>query len=1053
MVSNNASRKPRPGRIIKSLSSVRRPLRRASVEPLEERLLLAAAPTLDVVDEVTVQAGAPLHLALGGFDADSDPLQFSAVSEDPGLVETFVPQGNRSLRISVEGYGEMVFELFEGRAPRTTARIIELAEGGFYDDVIFHRIIEDFMIQGGDPGGDGTGGSGVEFDDEFHSELLHTATGFLSMAKGKDDSNDSQFFITSGPTRHLDFNHSVFGLLTAGDAIREQIENVPVDAETDRPLSDVVIGSTEVFVDQQNGVLMLSAPEGTSGETLVSVTVSDGADGSDTKTIRVIVEPDEEVNNSRPYLLPMADLHTSGNQPLRLSIAGIDPEGDDFFYGAWPRGNWEPFPDPELQIDLDYDSGVGFISLINADAGVHGILVGVTPLSYEEADYRTSDPNTWSPSLLGYWDFQFVPLFVDPLVPSAVELLPDSDTGDDNGDRLTNLDNAEGGSLLQFLVSGTLDGAEVSVYADGERIGQIVAEGASTVVTTDGFTAIGEGANSITARHVLPNQPVSVGNRRDTITLSSQASDPIEVTVDTSAPEFLSTPVGNAPPGERYVYDVETDDEAAAEVGYLLTQAPAGMQIDPQLGQVTWTPQPDQGPSQAVTVTATDMAGNVAQQQFDLLVNDAPQFEPIPDRQVAEGSLLTITARATDEDVPLTYSLAGTAPAGATIHPVTGLLRWTPSEAQGPGEYLINVRATDALGSASTQTVKVTVTELNTPPELQPIEDRSVDEGQLLEFTAEVTDPDLPPDSLVFTLAGNVPEGAQIDPSSGRFTFRPDETQGGNDYTIVVRVTDGLSPQDEQSFTVQVDEVQRPPVFAAVEAQFVSPGEDLAIVVRASDPDVPPQAITYSLEPGAPEGAEIDAQSGLLTWSVPEETRLRSVEISVRATEITSTGAGLSSVAMIRVNLMSIEVLAIDVAAAGPRTDQAAMAPSPVLPMTMFDSPGERPAEAFRFEFTPPASPSNGVLGSDLFGTRIGIRGGWGGFRSQQEEPPEEGEKPPLPARETPDDVDEELSGRGESPRSDRDASAVAAMADAADAAMEQLTEEQIEALLQMLAG
>ncbi|MBN1909750.1 MAG: peptidylprolyl isomerase, partial [Pirellulales bacterium] len=93
-----------------------------------------------------------------------------------------VPQGNRSMRISVDGFGDMIFELFEQRVPETTARIIELANSGFYDDLTFHRIIESFMIQGGDPLGTGSGGSGVDFDDEFHPELRHSGAGVLSMA-------------------------------------------------------------------------------------------------------------------------------------------------------------------------------------------------------------------------------------------------------------------------------------------------------------------------------------------------------------------------------------------------------------------------------------------------------------------------------------------------------------------------------------------------------------------------------------------------------------------------------------------------------------------------------------------------------------------------------------------------------------------------------------------------------------------------------------------------------------------------------------------------------
>ena len=158
----------------------------------------------------------------------------------------------------------MTFELFEDRAPLTTARIIQLAQSGFYDGIIFHRVINNFMIQGGDPTGTGTSGSGTEFDDEFTPLLQHTSPGILSMAKSGDDTNDSQFFVTEVATRHLDFNHSVFGRLTTGEALREAISNVPKGGN-DKPTAAVTITSATVFLDTQNRVLSLSAPIGTTG--------------------------------------------------------------------------------------------------------------------------------------------------------------------------------------------------------------------------------------------------------------------------------------------------------------------------------------------------------------------------------------------------------------------------------------------------------------------------------------------------------------------------------------------------------------------------------------------------------------------------------------------------------------------------------------------------------------------------------------------------------------------------------------------------------------------
>jgi cyclophilin family peptidyl-prolyl cis-trans isomerase len=112
--------------------------------------------------------------------------------------------------------GDIVVELFADRAPRTVENFVNLARAGFYDGTTFHRVIGGFMAQGGDPTGTGTGGPGYEFDDEFHPSLRHDAAGILSMANAGPGTNGSQFFLTYGPTPHLDNKHSVFGRVTSG---------------------------------------------------------------------------------------------------------------------------------------------------------------------------------------------------------------------------------------------------------------------------------------------------------------------------------------------------------------------------------------------------------------------------------------------------------------------------------------------------------------------------------------------------------------------------------------------------------------------------------------------------------------------------------------------------------------------------------------------------------------------------------------------------------------------------------------------------------------------
>ena len=120
--------------------------------------------------------------------------------------------------------GQIEGTLFASKTPMTCANFLNLAHIGFYDGVTFHRVISDFMIQGGDPTGTGRGGPGYRFPDEIHKELKHTKPGLFSMANAGPNTNGSQFFITHVPTPHLDGKHAVFGEVTKGQDIVDSVK-------------------------------------------------------------------------------------------------------------------------------------------------------------------------------------------------------------------------------------------------------------------------------------------------------------------------------------------------------------------------------------------------------------------------------------------------------------------------------------------------------------------------------------------------------------------------------------------------------------------------------------------------------------------------------------------------------------------------------------------------------------------------------------------------------------------------------------------------------------
>ena len=154
--------------------------------------------------------------------------------------------------------GKFTVRLFDDKAPKTVANFVGLAEGTkewtdpttgrrvkkpYYEGLIFHRIIQDFMIQGGDPQGIGTGGPGYTFEDEFHKDLRHSKAGILSMANAGPNTNGGQFFITLAPTPHLDNHHSVFGEVVEGMDVVRKIGSVKTGAN-DKPVTPVTMSVT-----------------------------------------------------------------------------------------------------------------------------------------------------------------------------------------------------------------------------------------------------------------------------------------------------------------------------------------------------------------------------------------------------------------------------------------------------------------------------------------------------------------------------------------------------------------------------------------------------------------------------------------------------------------------------------------------------------------------------------------------------------------------------------------------------------------------------------------
>ena len=916
------------------------------MESLESRLLLNSAPTFaSIADDLVVYTDVPLYIALDGYDADGDDLTYEVEISGTGLTGE-VLENNRSVVMDIDGYGEMTFELFEQRAPETTSNFIDLVNSGFYDGLTFHRVAEygdgtPFVIQGGDPNGDGTGGPGYSFDDEFDPELVHSSSGILSMANSGDDTNGSQFFITATATSHLDFNHSVFGFLTEGEDVREAIQSAEVD-ENSAPVDDIVIDSVEVFYDTENGTLMLTAADGAVGEADVTIRCYDTAGNMTEQTVTVTISPNN--TDHYPYLKDVDPIELGPGESVTINLEAFDLEGD---YVTFDGTVYPESDDITLVVNED---GSATITAAEGAGGVYGVYVGVRQLS-------TSN-----------WDTQMVPVYVAPEAPGSVVLSETSDTGT-IGDDLTAENNQ-----LRFEVSDVIDGAEVSLFVDGSLVASGVADGTSVELITDLDIDFADGTHEITATQTLLDQAVEIGNIDDTVDLISEASTPLSFTVDTVAPVINSEAPLNATAGIPYAYALDVSSSDSGTLTYTLSTSPSGMTIDPATGQISWTPDSSHAATEDVSVIVTDGAGNSDTQSWTIAVERGPIVEAIDNQSIDEGQNLTLSVVAESGivDPSVTFGLAEGNPEGVEIDPNTGVLNWTPSEAQGPAVHTITVAATNASGAITFVSFEVNVGEVNLAPVITQIDDISIDEGALLQLVAEAFDPDLPAGALTFALEAGAPDGLSIDPTTGQLTWRPSEDDGGGSFDVTINVSDPDGESDSASFTIDVNEVDLPPVFANVGNKILFPGQSTTIDISASDPDVPTNSLRYQFaEPDSvPEGMMIDPVTGQIAWDVPPSIIFENISVSVEAVEVLDGGGdGLSSIKKISMTVFNPWALTMNIVSGGRGNKLSKAELDPELLLTLSIR-----AEVNRGDAQPNDRPDNrqigleGVLGFELGG-------------------------------------------------------------------------------------
>lgn len=628
-------------------------------------------------------AGTTLPIALVAHDRHGYPLTYTVTSSDPAALEPqLTAADDRSLRIDVQNFGVMDFQLYDDLVPDTVGRIAQLAAEGFYDSTTFHRIVRDYVAQGGSPSADGHGGSGFMFDDQFNPLLWFTSPRVLALANSGPDTNDSQFFITATSARQLDFQQSIVGFLTAGDEVRDAINNVPTDA-SNRPATPVVVQSISVFDDPERQVLLLSAPRGAAGTFSFTVTADNGHGDTVTRTFQVTIQPDDGDNTPDPYLLDTAPLAIPGPLPVgSVQLVAADPAGAGVFYDA----SLEPGP---AGTHLSVDHATGLVT-VTADPGVAGVAV-------IQASVR---------SLSGtHWDTEHIPVFVSPAAPDDLTLVNHS-----NSDPWTsNRDNSAPGEILHFRVQNVAAGAEVTLLADGHPIGHATSTVAGSLdIYTDGASPLAIGDHSITVVQTLVNQNVPIETwHAGSVNLASLPSPAWNLRVAAQQVLFTTTPPLVVAVGQAYVYRPATNVPA----DIVLVSGPAGMTWDAAAGSLDWLPTAAEQAAVVLRATSHGALATSIQQEFVVQSAFAPVVTPLPRLYVAQGSFLASRVEAHGQS-PLTYSLQS-APAGAWLDPDTGRFSWTPSVLLPPGIQTVGVKITDTLGLATSGSFEIEVTLLD----------------------------------------------------------------------------------------------------------------------------------------------------------------------------------------------------------------------------------------------------------------------------------------------------------------------------------------------------
>jgi cyclophilin family peptidyl-prolyl cis-trans isomerase len=364
---------------------------RPRLESLEDRTTPTAAVNL-VASSFSVPTGSTQLVPLSLVSQPGGAVNYTATSSN-SQVTAQVLVNTEAWDLNVSGKdangnsftGDLVMQLFPNESPVAVNRIVTLTNNHFYDGLTFHRVIQSFVAQGGDPLGNGTGGSSMgNFNDEFSSDLTFNDPGLVAFANSGPDTNNSQFFITavglplSQEPQNLNFRYDIFGQLVRGFSTFNSLMSTPVEAnstgEISKPITNVVINSAKIINDPTTAVLSITSAAGFQGSSTITVTANDGSGPSTAAFSASFVAP--TVTNP-PFLGPIANQTTFANTPVNFQIPATTAPGDTpLTYVVTDPNNFGGTP-ANVTVNVNQSTGVATVTPANGFTGTVQLLVGV----------------------------------------------------------------------------------------------------------------------------------------------------------------------------------------------------------------------------------------------------------------------------------------------------------------------------------------------------------------------------------------------------------------------------------------------------------------------------------------------------------------------------------------------------------------------------------------------------------------------------------------------------------------------------------------------------